>query len=166
MHKTQGQAGDACRVLMFVVFLLLLPSGFWFCGGTCLWAGDEEGAYPDEAGKEAIRLWTERERDRTVAEAVRRYWDYWLSHPSRQYSGYCRWLDDEETQKWLKDPKHNPPPPPPPPYPWVPPPYPSYPYSYFPYYYPGPYHWDAHVWPLPPYYPYPGAHGKAEDEDR
>jgi len=112
--------------------------------------------YPDPAGRDAIRLWTEKENQREINEAIRRYWNYWNSRQRSRYSAYRLWYDLEQTQRWLDDPDHNPPPPPPPeppgrfmPYPYPPP----YPYLYYPppwayspwrypsYGYPSPYHW-------------------------
>ena len=169
MHNTNKHESICRQLISVAVFLVLLTTGLWISEGLVVWAGDEEGVYSDKAGREAFRLWAERERDRSHAEAMRRYWDYWLSHPSRRYSGYRLWLELESTQRWLKDPEHNPPPPPPPLSPWVPPPYPPYPYSYYNYYYPSPYHWAPPSWPPPPYYPcypYPGAGWKPECEGK
>ncbi|MGD9043979.1 MAG: hypothetical protein PVG06_09715, partial [Desulfobacterales bacterium] len=109
---------------------------------------------PDRAGQEAFRIWAQRERDRTMAEAARRYWDYWLSKPSRRFSAHRLWLELEQTQRWLKDPdRHAPPPPPPLPG------YGGHYHSYYPYpyyypYYPPPYHWPPPMAP-PLYYSYP-----------
>ena len=160
MHNTNKHESICRQLISVTVFLVLLTTGLWISEGLVVWAGDEKGVYSDKAGREAFRLWTEKERDRAIAEAARRYWDYWLSHPSRRYSGYRLWLELESTQRWLKDPEHNPPPPPL--SPWMPSPYPPYPYSYYKYYYPSPYHWAPPSWPPPPYYPYypyPGAGG-------
>ena len=136
-----------------LIFILLLATGLLLPGGSYLLAADESNNYPDKAGREALRLWTERENDRAVAEAVRRYWDYWLSGPSPKYSSQRLWFELEQTQKWLKDPKSHPPPPPPPSGRWMPPAYPYYPY--YPYYY-APNPWTTPPWyPMPYYYPYP-----------
>ena len=75
---------------------------------------EKDNTYPDEAGREALRLWSERERDREMSEAVRRYWDFWFSRQPRRYSDYRFWYEMEQTQRWLRDPDNNPPPPPPP----------------------------------------------------
>jgi hypothetical protein len=132
-----------------LIFILLLVTGLLLPRGQYLLAADESINYPDEAGREAFRLWAERENDRAVAEAVRRYWDYWYSRSSPKYSSQRSWFELEETQKWLKDPKHHKPPPPPPGY-WIPPAYPYYPYYY------SPYPWTPQLWYPPPYYyPYP-----------
>ena len=98
-------------------------------------------SYPDKKGREAMRLWSERERDREVADALRRYWDYWSSTRRRGYSAYRLWYEMEQTQRWLEDPDHNPPPPPPPG--MVPPPYPYMAY-------PPP--WSFGPWYLYPYH--------------
>ena len=113
---------------------------------------EKENTYPDEAGREAMRLWSEKERDREMSEAVRRYWDYWSFRQPGQYSAHRLWYELEQTQRWLKDPDNNPPPPPPP----MPPghfrPYPYQPYPYM--YYPPP--WSYGPWYPPSYsYPYP-----------
>jgi len=71
--------------------------------------------YPDQAGKDAIRLWSEKENQRAINEAIRRYWDYWNARQPGRYSAYRQWYELEETQRWLEDPDHNPPPPPVPP---------------------------------------------------
>jgi len=93
---------------------------------------EQDQAYPDKAGREALRLWSEKERDREMTEALRRYWDYWSSARQRQYSAYRLWYELDQTQRWLEDPENNPPPPPPPvhtmPYPYPPP----YPYLAYP----------------------------------
>lgn len=162
------------RSMLSVVIFLLLTVCLLVFGAGPTWAEDEQGEYPDQAGREALRLWSERERDRSMAEASRRYWDYWLSRPSRQYSAHRLWLKLDQIQKWLKDPEHNPPPPPPPlpPRHWIPPYYPPYPYAYpysynysYPYssYYPPPYYRAPPMGPPPPYYPYPGVPEKPKD---
>lgn len=99
--------------MRYLIFILVLATGLLLCEGAYLLAADESTNYPDAAGREALRLWAERENDRAVAEAIRRYWDYWLSGPSPKYTSQRRWFELEETQKWLKDPKHHKPPPPP-----------------------------------------------------
>lgn len=108
---------------------------------------EKEKGYPDEAGRDALRLWSEKERDREMAEALRRYWDYWSSSRQRRYSAYQLWYELEQTQRWLEDPDNNPPPPPPPgyemPYPYPPP----YPYTYYP-------PWSYGPW-YPPIYLFP-----------
>ena len=165
------------RSLFSTLLVLSLSIGFLICEAGPIWGGEKESEYTDKAGEEALRLWAERERDRAVADAARRYWDYWLYHPSRRYSTHRLWLNLEQIQRWLKDPDHNPPPPPPPlPQHWMPPYYPpapylysySYPYSY-PYYYaypppcpPSPYFADPFGWP-PPYYRHPALPGGSED---
>lgn len=123
------------RTLFLLLALLILLPGFnpaiTATGPKSLWAADENNEYPDTLGQEALRLWAERERDREIAEASRRYWDYWLSKPSRYHSAHRLWFELEQMQKWLQDPKHHEPPPPPPfywsPPPWYPPPH-FYPY--------------------------------------
>lgn len=163
-HKNNFLRSKLCGVLF-----LLLTSSLCVFGAGPMWAADEQGEYPDKAGREALRLWAERERDRSVAEAVRRYWDYWLSRRPQKYSSQRLWFELEQTQKWLKDPKHQPPPPPPPPPAhWAPPYYPpyQYPYPYYhPYshYYPPPYYPAPQMFPPPPYYPYPGIQEKPGD---
>jgi hypothetical protein len=109
----------------------------------------QHDSYPDQVGKDAIRLWTEKESQRKINEAVRRYWDYWNSRQPSRFSGYRMWYNLEQTQRWLNDPDHNPPPPPPPelpdrfmPYPYPPP----YPYLY---YYPQ--SWLYNPWYFPSY---------------
>lgn len=111
MHNTNRHESICRQLISVTVFLVLLTTGLWISEGLVVWAGDEESVYGDKAGREAFRLWTEKERDRAMAEAASRYWDYWLSHPSRHYSGYRLRLELESTQRWLKDPEHNPPPP-------------------------------------------------------
>ena len=127
-------------IWMLICFLGILTFVGWVDTGRLpsghrrLWASDEKREYPDKLGKEALRLWAERERDRAIAEAARRYWDYWLSRRSRGHSAYRLWFDSDQTQKWLKNPDKNPLPPPPPlpPNYWMPPLYPPYPYPYYP----------------------------------
>lgn len=149
-----------CKIkLFFAIFTIFF---LWFFASTAYSEGKKQIAgesgltskqpYPDQAGKDAIRLWTEKERDRKVSEAIRRYWDYWNSRQPSQYSAYRLWYELEQTQRWLNDPDHNPPPPPPPVPPghFVPYPYPPYPYMY----YPPP--WSYRPWYLPSYdYPSP-----------
>lgn len=105
-------------------------------------SAQEESGRIDEAGREAFALWQEKETERAVAEATRRYWDYWSSQPPSRYGSRRLWLKLDQVQRWLKDPENNPPPPPPPPswrmyqyppYPpppwvplWIPPPYDFY----------------------------------------
>ncbi len=129
------------------VFLFLLVSSLLLTNGALLLAAEETESYPDKAGREAMRLWDKREKDRAVAEAARRYWDYWASRPSRSYSSADLWFNLEQTQKWLKDPDKFEPPPPPP----LPPPYQPYPnpYTYqYPYPYPTPFFYH-----IPPFFP-------------
>ena len=97
----------------FVLTLATLAAGIGMLSATLLWAGDAQHPPADRAGQEALRIWTERERARALAEAARRYWDYWLSKPSRRSSAHRLWWELEQTQRWLKDPKHHTPPPPP-----------------------------------------------------
>lgn len=149
MHNTNKHESICRHLISVTVFLVLLTTGLWISEGLVVWAGDEEGAYSDKAGREAFRLWTEKERDRAMAEAARRYLDYWLSHPSRRYSGYSLWLELESTQRWLKNPEHNPPPPPM--SPWVPSPYIPFPYSFY-----SPYSYYPYYWSTPPYHAVPG----------
>jgi hypothetical protein len=141
--------------MRYLIFILLLTTGLLLLGGSYLPAADESNNYPDKAGREALRLWAERENDRAVAEAVRRYWDYWLSGPSPKYSSQRLWFELEQTQKWLKDPKKHPPPPP---GHWMPPAYPYYPYYY------APYPWTTPPWyPMPYYCPYPQGQNSHKD---
>jgi hypothetical protein len=115
-----------------------------------LCAADEKKAYLDEAGREAFRLWAEREKDRAIAEAARRYGDYWFSNSSRHYSASRQWMALAQTQKWLKDPKHHLPLPPPPP-----PLFSAYPYpNPYLYYHPGLYWGLPPFWSSSPYYFY------------
>lgn len=158
----------------YLSLFLFVTISFFVCKAGPVWSAEEESRYTDRAGEEALLLWTERERDRAVAQAARRYWDYWLSQPSRRYSTQRLWLRMEQIQKWLKDPDHNSPPPPPPlPRHWMPsycppPPYLHaysypYPYPYYPHPYPPfPYYANPYAWAPPPYYPYPAAPGNAE----
>jgi len=125
----------------FVLTLAILAAGIGVLSAALLWAGDAQQPPADRAGQEALRIWTERERDRAMAEAARRYWDYWLSKPSRRSSADRLWWELEQTQRWLKDPKHHAPPPPPPGY-----------HGHFPLYYPYPYYYPYYP---PPYYMYP-----------
>jgi hypothetical protein len=162
MHNTNKHESICRQLISVTVFLVLLTTGLWISEGLVVWAGDEEGVYSDKAGREAFWLWAERERDRSRAEAAHRYWDYWLSHPFRRYSGYRLWLELESTQRWLKDPEHNPPPPAPL-RPWVPPPYMPFPYSY---YSPYPYYLTPYYWLPPPYYPYHAVPGESEKGNR
>jgi hypothetical protein len=146
--------------MRYPIFILLLITALLLPIGSYLLAEDESGNYPDKAGREALQLWSERERDRAMAEAARRYWDYWLSRRPSKYSSQRLWFELEQTQKWLKNPKHHPPPPPPPPPPdyWIPPAY-----YYYPYYY-APYPWTTHLWYPPPYYyPYPQGQNSRKD---
>ena len=181
MYIQKTQKGLYYWLALSAVFVLLFIAGTWIFPNRSVWAADEQGEYqeyPDRAGHEALRLWTERERDRAMAAAARRYWDYWLSRPSRQYSAHRLWLKMDRIQKWLKDPEHNPPPPPPPlpPPHWVPPYYPPYPYGYpysliypypypYAYYYPPPYHETPPVGPPPADYVYPGVSENPKDLD-
>lgn len=118
-----------CKPLSFLFIILVILS-------ARVYAFEENSqSYPDKNGQEALRLWSEKERDREVDEALRRYWDYWTSLRRRGYSAYRLWYELEQTQRWLEDPDHNPPPPPPPlpPPGMMPPPYPymGYPPSWF-----------------------------------
>lgn len=170
MHELKSFKASIRQLSLSAVFFLLA-----FCllvpGSGYLWAADKDSASFDKAGQEAFRLWSEKEKDRAVAEAVRRYWDYWLSQPSRGDSGYRLWFELEQTQKWLKDPKKNrPPPPPPPPGQRMDHYHPPYPYYYPyppPYYHPQPYYSVPPGWTAPPpYYPYPGNPWEFRDEGR
>jgi hypothetical protein len=136
----------------FILSLATLAAGIGVLIVSLLWAGDARHPPGDRAGQEALRIWTQRERDRAMAEAARRYWDYWLSKPSRRSSAHRLWWELERTQRWLKDPQHRVPPPPPPPYRRH-----FHSYYFFPYYYPNyppPYYWPPPVF-QPPYYMYP-----------
>jgi len=159
-HNLQRQRGIFRQLTIFAIFLLFCTIPLMVSKGNLLWAADEKNAYPDKAGREAFRLWAEREKDRAIAEAARRYWDYWLSKPSRHYSAYRQWMELDQTQKWLQDPKHNPPPLPPPP-----PLYPPYPYPYS-YYYTAPYWGFPPFWPPSPYYFYPPTLGEPRKEGK
>jgi hypothetical protein len=141
--------------MRYLIFILLLVTGLLLPRDSYLLAADESINYPDEAGREAFRLWAERENDRAVAEAVRRYWDYWFLRPSPKYSSQRSWFELEQTQKWLKDPKNHPQPPP---GHWMPLAYPYYPYYY------APYPWTTPPWyPTPYYYPYPQGQNSHKD---
>jgi hypothetical protein len=153
IHIKQRAIGQRVRI-KFILSLIAVVVGFAPFGLTLLQAEEPQRHPPDRAGQEAFRIWAQRERDRTMAEAARRYWDYWLSKPSRRFSAHRLWLELEQTQRWLKDPdRHAPPPPPPLPG------YGGHYHSYYPYpyyypYYPPPYHWPPPMAP-PLYYSYP-----------
>jgi len=138
MYTQKPQKVNYSWLMLPAVFLLLFISGTWIFATGPIWAADEQGEYqeyPDRAGREALRLWSERERDRAMAAAARRYWDYRLLWSPRRY---------------LWRPPYYPPYPYPPLYPY---PYSySYPYSY---YYPPPYYAAPPMGPPPPYYAYP-----------
>lgn len=138
------------QITICAVFLVLCILSPVMGKSDLLCAADEKKSYLDKAGREAFMLWAEREKDRAIAEATRRYWDYWLSNPSRHYSAYRQWMELDQTQKWLKDPKHHPPPPLPPPPLFSP--Y-SYPNPYL-YYHPGLCWGFPPFWPSSPYYFY------------
>ena len=125
-------------LMLPTVFLLLFIAGTWIFANGPIWAADEQGEYqeyPDRAGREALRLWSERERDRAMAAAARRYWDYWLSRPPRRY---------------LRRPPY-----------YLP--Y-SYPYFYpDSYYYPPSYYAAPQMGLPPPYFAYPGVSEKPKD---
>lgn len=143
--------GKQIWLVVFTVILLVLTVDAGISPHVRLFAEDNNHSiYPDKAGREAFRLWTERERDRSRAEAVRLYRDYWLCHSSNYYSAYRKWLDREETQMWMKDPDHNPLPPPPPvsPYPGI---FGyAYPFQSYPY--------PPTVYGMPPWFSYPYPH--------
>jgi hypothetical protein len=144
------------------VFLFLLGSSLLFSDGSWLLAADETENYPDKAGREAMRLWDKRENNREIAEAARRYWDYWASRQPQAFSPADLWFNLEQTQKWLKDPDKNEPPPPPP----IPPPYLFYPYPYPFFYQPyySPYFYQVPpALPTSPYYPHPDLPEKVEE---
>ena len=152
-HLKQRAIGRTVRI-KFILSIIAVVVGFAIAGLTLLQAEEPQSYAQDRAGQEAFRIWAERERDRTMAEAARRYWDYWLSKPSRRSSAHRLWLELEQTQRWLKDPEHHSPPPPPPLprhgryY------HPMYAYPYYYPYYPPPYYWPPPMVP-PPYYAYP-----------
>jgi len=142
MYTQKTQKVNYFWLMLPSVFLLLFISSTWIFTTGPIWAADEQGEYqeyPDRAGREALRLWSERERDRAMAAAARRYWDYRLFWPSRRYL-------------WR-------------PYYYQPPPYaPLYFYSYpYSYYYPPPYYAAPPMGPPPPYYAYPGVSKKPKN---
>ena len=146
MYTQKTQKVNYSWVMLPAVFLLLFISSTWIFTTGPIWAADEQGEYqeyPDRAGREALRLWSERERDRAMAAAARRYWDYRLLWPPRRYLWRPHYYQ---------------------PYPYAPLyPYPysySYPYSY---YYPPPYYAAPPMGPPPPYYAYPGVSEKPGD---
>jgi len=143
MYTQKTQKVNYSWLMLPAVFLLLFISGSWIFATGPIWAADEQGEYqeyPDRAGREALRLWSERERDRAMAAAARRYWDYRLLWSPRRYLWRPHYYQ---------------------PYPYAPLyPYPysySYPYSY---YYPPPYYAAPPMGPPPPYYAYPGVSKK------
>ena len=105
VHDIKRQKGNFHKLLIFSILLILFMPCMMVYRVPHIWAEDEKTMYPDRAGQEALAIWAERERERLIADAYRRYWDYWLSNPGSYY--YY-------------------PPPPPPPY-WMQPPYPTYP---------------------------------------
>jgi hypothetical protein len=148
---------------LFAVSLLLLQEDLLVFEAQSSWAAEKrqefEELYLDGPAQEAFRLWIEREREREIDEAVRRYWDYGLSNRSRRYSGYQMWFKLEQMQKWLKDPEHHrPPSPAPTPQTdlWMP-------YWYQPYSYSYPY-WCPYSYYCPPSYPLPHFFGPFMDE--
>jgi hypothetical protein len=137
MYTQKTQKVNYSWLMLPAVFLLLVISGTWIFANGPIWAADEQGEhqeYPDRAGREALRLWYERERDRAMASAARRYWDYWLLWPPRRYLWRAPYYPP-----YLYPSQH--------PYPY------SYPYSY---YYPPSYYAAPQMGPPPPYYVYPG----------
>lgn len=152
-HLKQRAIGRTVRI-KFILSIIAVVAGFAIFGLTLLQAEEPQRYPPDRAGQEALRIWTERERDRAMAEAARRYWDYWLSKPSRRSSAHRLWWELEQTQRWLKDPEHHPPPPPPPLPRYGRYYHPMYAYPYYYPYYPPPYYWPPPMAP-PPYYSYP-----------
>jgi hypothetical protein len=146
--------------MRYLIYFLVLATVQLLTVGSYLLAADESTSFPDPAGREALRLWAEREYDRAVAEAVRNYWDYRLSKPCHGYSPRRLWFELAQTQRWLKDPKHNDPPPPPPVSHWWPPYYPFYPCCC------DPHPWTPHLfYPPPYYYPYPQGQNRHRERD-
>lgn len=138
MNCLRRQKGKYNYLIIFALVSFFLTVDVGISPRVCVFAEDNQSIYPDKAGREALRLWTERERDRSRAEAARRYWDYWLYHPSNYYSAY---------------PKHYPLPlpPPVPPYPWI---Y-GYPYPFPSYLYPPTAYWMPPYYGPPPWFSYP-----------
>lgn len=146
MYTQKTQKVNYSWLMLPAVFLLLFIAGTWIFSTGPIWAADEQGEYqeyPDRSGREALRLWSERERDRAMAAAARRYWDYWLLWPPQRYLWRPPYY-----------PRHPYPPLYPHPYSY------SYPYSY---YYPPPYYAAPPMGPPPPYYAYPGVTEKPKD---
>ncbi len=96
-----------CKTLL-ILFIFIISSA------TIYAFEKKRQLVPDKNGQEALRLWSEKERDRELAEALRQYWDYWASMRQRYYSAYRLWYELEQTQRWLEDSNHHFPPPPPP----------------------------------------------------
>ena len=146
MYTQKTQKINYSWLMVPAVFLLAFISGTWIFATGPIWAADERGEYqeyPDRAGREALRLWSERERDRAMAAAARRYWDYRLLWPPRGRLWRPHYYPPY---------RHIPLYPPPSSY--------SYPYSY---YYPPPYYAAPPMGPPPPYYAYPGVSKKHKD---
>ena len=154
MYTQKTQKVNYSWLMLPAVCLLLFISGIWIFATGPIWAADEQGEYqeyPDRAGREALRLWSERERDRAMAAAARRYWDYRLFwSPRRFWNQRLFW----PSRRYLWRPHYYQPPPYPPPY------FHSYPYSY---YYPPPYYTAPPMGPPPPYYAYPGVSKKPKN---
>lgn len=149
-HLKQRAIGRTVRI-KFILSIITVVVGFAIPGMTLLQAEEPQRAIPDREGWEALSIWTQRERDRTMEVAARRYWDYWLSRPSRRSSAHRLRSEVDQTQRWLKDPQHHPPPPPPP--------RPRYRRYYLPMYahpynYPPPYYWPPPPYFYPPPYQY------------
>ena len=93
-----------------LIIALLLATGLLIPMGPYLYAEDEPEVYPDEAGRQALRLWAERENDRAAAEAIRRSWDYWFLYCPPKYQCQDFWPGIHQNQRWQKDRKHPKPP--------------------------------------------------------
>jgi hypothetical protein len=68
-------------------------------------ADEEGGPLFDDNARLALQLWSEREKERAIAENDRRYWDYWLSVPHRYHWRDRYWDDLTWTDHWVRNPK-------------------------------------------------------------
>jgi len=97
--KKNVQLYKSCNLFFWVIvciFMCWTGAGTTFSGSGILPASDRNEIYLDEAGAQALQLWAEREIERTLSNASRCYWDFWLYnyghrygfHPSRRHFKY------------------------------------------------------------------------------
>jgi len=77
-----------CSRIILLACLGWAYLGVFSPNAPILLAFDPEEAYPDSFGQEALRLWSERERDRTVSVFHRSFWDAWFSKSTRKPFGF------------------------------------------------------------------------------